>query len=65
MLSVYAGLRISEWRPSIYRTAQGKYVLLRMHKTKKELYTWIPDWLVKRLRAREKKHGRLIFGIAN
>jgi integrase len=32
-----------------------------MHKTKKELWTWIPDWLVGRLRARERNHGPLIF----
>jgi integrase len=32
-----------------------------MHKTRKELYTWIPDWLAERLRAREERHGRLIF----
>jgi len=32
-----------------------------MHKTGKPLYTWIPDWLVARLRAREQKHGALIF----
>jgi hypothetical protein len=36
-------------------------VFLRMHKTKKELYIWIPDWLVVRLRAREKEHGEFIF----
>jgi integrase len=32
-----------------------------MHKTKKELFTWIPDWIANRMRAREKKHGPLIF----
>jgi site-specific recombinase XerD len=32
-----------------------------MHKTKRPLYTWIPDWLVVRLKAREKIHGPLIF----
>jgi integrase len=36
-------------------------VFLRMHKTRKELYTWIPDWLVARLRAREQRQGSLIF----
>ena len=34
---------------------------LRMHKTGKPLYTWIPDWLVARLRDREKVHGPRIF----
>ena len=32
-----------------------------MHKTRKELYTWVPDWLVARLRTREREHGALIF----
>jgi integrase len=32
-----------------------------MHKTKKELYTWIPDWLVTRLRDREHRYGRYVF----
>jgi integrase len=32
-----------------------------MHKTRQPLHTWIPDWLVTRLRAREEKHGALIF----
>jgi integrase len=32
-----------------------------MHKTGEPLYTWIPDWLVDRLRAREKVKGPLIF----
>lgn len=40
---------------------KGNDVFLRMHKTKKELYTWIPDWLVARLQARNRKHGALIF----
>ena len=32
-----------------------------MHKTKRPLFTWIPDWLVNRLRRREQIHGSLIF----
>jgi integrase len=32
-----------------------------MHKTGKPLYTWIPDWLVARLRDRERLHGPRIF----
>jgi integrase len=32
-----------------------------MHKTGKGLYTWIPDWLAARLRARAVAHGPLIF----
>jgi integrase len=62
MFSVYTGLRISDVATfSITERLKGNDVFLRMHKTKKELYTWIPDWLVKRMVAREKKHGPLIF----
>jgi len=63
-LSVYTGLRISDAATfDISKRLKGNDVFLRMHKTKRELYTWIPDWLVARLRAREKKHGALIFRI--
>ena len=61
-LSIYTGLRISDVSTfSIKERLNGNDVFLRMHKTQKELYTWIPDWLVNRLRARQKKHGDLIF----
>jgi integrase len=63
MLSVYTGLRISDVATfNIAKRLNGNDIFLRMHKTRKELYTWIPDWLVVRLRARERKHGALIFG---
>jgi site-specific recombinase XerD len=62
MLSIYTGLRISDVSTfNIAERLKGNDVFLRMHKTKKELYTWIPDWLVVRLRAREKEHGEFIF----
>ncbi len=62
LLSIYTGLRISDVATfDISQRLKGNDVFLRMHKTKKELYTWIPDWLVERLRARERDHGRLIF----
>lgn len=62
MLSIYTGMRISDVSTfDISQRLKGNDVFLRMHKTKKELYTWIPDWLVERLRARERKHGALIF----
>jgi integrase len=61
-LSIYTGLRISDVSTfNIADRLNGNDVFLRMHKTKKELYTWIPDWLVVRLREREKNHGALIF----
>jgi site-specific recombinase XerD len=62
MLSVYTGLRISDVSTfNIEERLKDNDVFLRMHKTQKELYTWIPDWLVVRLRAREQKHGAMIF----
>lgn len=60
-LSVYTGLRISDVATfDISPRLKGNDVFLRMHKTKRELYTWIPGWLVDRLREREK-YGALIF----
>jgi site-specific recombinase XerD len=62
MLSIYTGLRISDVSTfNIAERLKGNDVFLMMHKTQKELYTWIPDWLVARLRAREKQHGPFIF----
>lgn len=62
MLSIYTGMRISDVATfNIRERLNGNDVFLRMHKTKKELYTWIPDWLVNRLRAREKVHGAMLF----
>jgi integrase/recombinase XerD len=61
-LSVYTGLRISDVATfDISKRLTGNDVFLRMHKTKKPLSTWIPDWLVMRLKARQEKHGSLIF----
>ena len=62
LLSIYTGLRISDVSTfDISRRLRGNDVYLRQHKTKKELWTWIPDWLVARLRERELKYGDLIF----
>jgi len=66
MLSVYTGLRISDVATfDITQKLKGNDVFLRMHKTGKELFTWIPDWMVARLRAREKKYGPFIFKSCN
>ncbi len=60
--SVYTGLRISDVVTfDITKKLERNDVFLRMHKTGKPLFTWIPDWLVVRLRAREKIHGPYIF----
>jgi integrase len=62
LLSIYTGMRISDVATfDISERLKGNDIYLRMHKTKKELYTWIPDWLVNRLRARERIHGKLLF----
>jgi integrase len=62
LLSIYTGLRISDVATfDIAKRLKGNDVFLRMHKTRKELYTWIPDWLVMRVRERESTHGPLIF----
>lgn len=61
-LSIYTGLRISDVATfDMMKRLKGNDVFLRMHKTKRPLFTWIPDWLVQRLRARQKVHGSLIF----
>jgi integrase len=58
-LSIYTGMRISDVSTfNITERLNGNDVFLRMHKTQKELYTWIPDWLVHRLRERERKMER-------
>jgi integrase len=62
LLSIYTGLRISDVAAfDTTKRLKGNDVFLRMHKTRKELYTWIPDWLVARLRAREMLYGPMIF----
>jgi integrase len=61
-LSIYTGLRISDVATfDIAKRLKGNDVFLRMHKTKRPLFTWIPDWLVERLHARQKDHGAMVF----
>ena len=61
-LSIYTGLRISDvCLLDTSKRLKVNDIFLRMHKTKRPLYTWIPDWLVVRLKAREKIHGPRIF----
>jgi integrase len=62
LLSIYTGLRISDVATfDVTKRLKGNDVFLRMHKTRKELYTWIPDWLVARLRDRASRNGSQIF----
>jgi site-specific recombinase XerD len=61
-LSIYTGLRISDVATfDVAKRLHGNDVFLRMHKTRQPLTTWIPGWLVHRLKARQEKHGALIF----
>jgi integrase len=61
-LSIYSGLRISDvCLFDVSKRLVGNDLFLRQHKTKKDLYTWIPDWLTLRLRDREKRYGPSIF----
>jgi len=60
--AIHTGLRISDIATfDIAKKLKGNNVALRMHKTGRQLYTYIPDWLVERLRAREKRLGPLVF----
>jgi integrase len=54
-LSIYTGLRISD---------VALFHIDRMHRTKAgtHVYTWVPQWLQDRIRARAKVHGEYIFG---
>jgi site-specific recombinase XerD len=62
---LYSGMRISDVATfDISTRLHGNEVFLRMHKTRKELFTWIPDWLVVRLRERERAWGPKIFGLS-
>jgi integrase len=61
-LMLYSGLRISDAVAlDIKKRLDGNNLYLRQHKTKKPVYTWIPTELADRLRAREAKHGPVIF----
>ena len=50
-LSIYTGLRISDVATfDATKRLNGNNVFLRMHETKKPLHSYIPDWLVARLK---------------
>ena len=60
--AVYTGLRISDIATfDISKKLHGNDVLLRMHKTGKPVFSYIPDELVERLTARQQRFGNLIF----
>jgi hypothetical protein len=62
---LYTGMRISDVTTfDASLRLNGNEIFVRMHKTKKELFTWVPDWLVNRLRARERRMGPRVFALS-
>ena len=62
-VSVYTGLRISDVCAfHIDRVQASGECHIRTTKNGRKVYTWIPDWLQQRIRARAAEHGPLIFG---
>ena len=62
-LSIYTGLRISDVALfNIDRMNASGEIRVRTTKAGTHVYTWVPQWLQDRIRARAKVHGPLIFG---
>jgi integrase len=62
LLAIYTGLRISDLAQfNVHKRLDGNSVFLRMHKTKKPLSTWVPDWLRDMLQQTAAKLGPEIF----
>lgn len=62
-VSIYTGLRISDvctFRSD--RLVETGECHIRTTKTGRKVYTWLPEWLRDRIRARVEVHGPLIFG---
>jgi integrase len=62
-LSVYTGLRISDvatFRAD--RLQPSGEILVRTTKAGTHVFTWIPQWLQERIKARAEDHGPRIFG---
>jgi integrase len=62
-LSIYTGLRISD--VALFqadRMQPSGEILIRTTKAGTHVYTWLPEWLQDRIKARAKKHGQYIFG---
>jgi integrase len=61
---LYTGLRIGDVVSfDVSKRLEGNNIFLRMHKTRKQVFSWIPEWLVERIRAREARLGPLIFRV--
>lgn len=62
-LSIYTGLRISDVALfQIDRMLPTGEIRVRTTKAGTHVYTWVPQWLQDRIRARAMKHGPCIFG---
>ena len=62
-VSVYTGLRISDVSTfHIGRMKPTGEIHVRTTKVGTHVYTWVPEWLQERIRARACEHGPLIFG---
>ena len=62
-LSIYTGLRISDVALfQIDRMNASGEIRVRTTKAGTHVYTWVPQWLQDRIRARAKVHGEFIFG---
>ena len=62
-LSIYTGLRISDVALfHIDRMQTTGEIRLRTTKAGTHVYTWVPQWLQDRIRARATVHGEFIFG---
>jgi integrase/recombinase XerD len=62
-VSLYTGLRISDVCTfHISRLRPDGECHIRTTKNGRKVYTWLPEWLQARLRARAEKYGPLIFG---
>jgi len=62
-VSVYTGLRISDVATfRIDRMQTTGEILVRTTKTGAHVYTWVPEWLQERIRARARQFGPCIFG---
>lgn len=63
-LSIYTGLRISDvalFHIERMREDTGE-ILVRTTKAGTHVYTWVPEWLQERIKARAKEVGPCIFG---
>lgn len=62
-ISTYTGLRISDVCTfHIDRMQPTGEIHIRTTKSGAHVYTWVPEWLQERIRARAEKYGPFIFG---